>query len=1232
MALKVGELSLDVTANLAPLLRDIAGIRPPKLGVDADTSRATAAIRALTQPLGQAGAGRLAVTADTARAESAIAGVTRQVRAVANERPRVDVDTRDAERSIGGLGDRIKTALAFGGGFKIADTAFNLLGKGIGGVKDAVFGLNSETENVRASFMAFTKSGEQTDAILAQVRQEADKTPFTFTELSRAVASLMPSAKQSGVALMDLTKEAEILGASHPEQGLEGAAFALREAMSGDFTSIVERFDLPRQYIAELKQQGVPNIEIVRRAMQQMGYDGDLVAAMAQTTSGRLSTFQDAIDGLKRRITAPLFNTLSQGLASLSGWLDRNQVAVQRFADLIGAGLQTGFVIARDAVLTFAQALSGNWTDAPGIVGVHRVVGNLGLVIRDVVFPAVQAFVGFVTDTALPALGQFGQWVMTNVVPALADLGTFLRGTVLPALGDLGTWLQANVLPAVQQFAQWLGQNLPPVLAAIGDYIQTTILPALERFGAWFRSDALPAIQSFAAAVRQFFEDQIVPAIERVASDVLPMLAAAWQQISTEILPTVQAIAEGVQRNFQLVAGFIEAHGAQIQAIISRAWEFVHDTIQNALTVITGVITLAMNLIQGDWSGAWDSIKQILSGVWAIIQTNIGLALEAIKTALSLAWTAIQSGAKGAWDAIAGVITGAWNGLQSFVDGAKDALRAAAIWAWERVRDTVGGVWDAITSAVTGAWNGVQRFVDGARDALRSSLIWAYEQVRDAVGGVWSAISSAVQSAWNGVQQFVDGAKSALKSALLWPYEQARDLVGGVWNTISSNVQSGWNGVATWLDNAKTGVKNAILWPFEQARDAIGGIMGAFKSNLAGPFNSAADGISGFIGHLADAVNWVSGKLGLGDIINKGGMIQIPHFAAGGVAPGGPIIAGERGPELLMPPEGTRVFSKRETVAIFRALGNTGQPQGVPVGLPGQPLGLGGFPGIGDIVGGIRDKAEDAVGAIRDVVSKGAEWLVNQALSTFGVSLDLAEPFAGVGKALFTKLVDGLKSGIADLVKQVKDALPAPPGGGGGGEPSNYPGGNAVLDMALRTPGVYMWCEKFVGDVMQRLGLNYSRAGSAEEHAHMQPLSPGLGPAGAVVFFPWDTYGHVAFSGGNGQIFGTLNTPSGTGWSSPGGWQPYGWTTNPRDKGGWITEPVIGVGLRTGETWSIAERQPEYVVPPDQIGHGGEAHTTVINLGGITVQAAPGADGYEQGRQAGYGFRDALIRSGYNVG
>jgi DNA repair exonuclease SbcCD ATPase subunit len=52
---------------------------------------------------------------------------------------------------------------------------------------------------------------------------------------------------------------------------------------------------------------------------------------------------------------------------------------------------------------------------------------------------------------------------------------------------------------------------------------------------------------------------------------------------------------------------------------------------------------------------------------------------------------------------------------------------------------------------------------------------------------------------------------------------------------------------------------------------------------------------------------------------------------------------------------------------------------------------------------------------------------------------------------------------------------------------------------------------------------------------------------------------------------------------------------NPRAAGGWVSEPVIGVGLRSGESYSFGERESEYVTPKSKMG-GGSAPNVSVNV------------------------------------
>jgi hypothetical protein len=217
---------------------------------------------------------------------------------------------------------------------------------------------------------------------------------------------------------------------------------------------------------------------------------------------------------------------------------------------------------------------------------------------------------------------------------------------------------------------------------------------------------------------------------------------------------------------------------------------------------------------------------------------------------------------------------------------------------------------------------------------------------------------------------------------------------------------------------------------------------------------------------------------------------------------------------------------------------------------------------------------------------------------------DMAEGAATLMKNAVTDAFKEIFAGLKSK-EQVPQGAPVGPGSGGAGD---YQGGNYIIDMAQNTPGTYMWCEKFVGDVMARLGLNYWRAPSAIAHARAQPLNPGYGPTGSIQFYDWDDAGHVAFNvDGNGTVFGTLDTATGTGFARIG-LPSLGWTQNPRWSGGPINEPVMGRGLWTNQSYSFGEHGPEYVVPQgSRVGGSGGGITLQGDIY-VTVETQPGQD------------------------
>lgn len=182
--------------------------------------------------------------------------------------------------------------------------------------------LNSNLQVATGTFEVFTKSAKTAKEIVSSLRNEADRTPFDTAEMIDAGKALISSAKGSNAELMKLIKTAEVLAALQPEQGLKGAAFSIKEALGGDYQSLIERFNIGRTQVNKLKDQGLSGIALVNKALKQMGAGPELVTKLADTFEGRKSTVISFADELKRIAGEPVFDKLSTSFQGLIDYMD----------------------------------------------------------------------------------------------------------------------------------------------------------------------------------------------------------------------------------------------------------------------------------------------------------------------------------------------------------------------------------------------------------------------------------------------------------------------------------------------------------------------------------------------------------------------------------------------------------------------------------------------------------------------------------------------------------------------------------------------------------------------------------------------------------------------------------------------------------------------------------------------------------------------------------------------
>lgn len=638
-----------------------------------------------------------------------------------------------ASSGLGKISDALGSIGRLAGGVALGGVV--ALGGGLAAAVGSGLSFNNTLEQTTAKMIAFTGSQEEAGKVLDMVRSRAAKTPFAFNEMADAAAAFLPLSKQTGVALEEYISQAEVLAALNPAEGLAGAAFALREAAGGDFLSIIERFNLPKQRLMELKAQGVPALEAVKTALAEMGVDASLVAGLGETMSGRWSTFQDTLQGLAATATSGLFDGMKDSLVGVQSVLDANSESLNAMAaaigERLGAALQgtitfitgtviPGFVLLRDVWGDFADGFSEG-----GIVGGLSALIDRLTAIFPILAPIntlVQQFAdawfqaGGAAEMFAPQI-QMVQEVVALVLATMQERFNALLGVV------------QSVLPTIQSIVMSVFGIISGFLQEHGASILTTLM------GAWTTvQGAITQAITIVGSVVQTGLQVVAAFLQQHGAEIQSVLGMAWQTIQLAIEVVMAAIQNVIMPTLAAIAGFINSHSEEILAVLSGAWNLIHAAIQTALNLIQGVLRTALALLKGDWEGAWNEVKTTATTLWNDIKNVVEVAINNVKTTIDTVLPLIQSAVETVWNTIKSTAETAWESIRSTVE--------------TKIGEVLAIV-QALPGQITGALSGLAAdlvavgadMIQGLIDGIRSI------DVGSVLGGIVSGAVDAAKAA-----------------------------------------------------------------------------------------------------------------------------------------------------------------------------------------------------------------------------------------------------------------------------------------------------------------------------------------------------------------------------------------------------------------------------------------------------------------------------------------------------
>jgi hypothetical protein len=806
-----------------------------------------------------------------------------------------------AQRALTGFSQRMAHAgggvLGLGRDLGLATIGLQGLASGARGAFGALFGGNVAIENVRAQLLAFTKSGEQADKILADIRSEAAKTPFAFNEMAAATASLLPASKQSGVALMDLVKQAEILAAVNPAEGLEGAAFALREALSGDFTSIIERFNLPRQRLNELKEQGVPAMEAISIAMKEMGIDASIVSNMANTATGRWSTFVDTLNTIKDTALRRTFELLSGALVPLQAWLDANNERLTELAELAGERLAAGLRRFGRWLLRIVRAVKTG-------VEAFRDLRSKGV---DPLRAAFMAFRQVVTRGDDPTgLSRFSDQVervvavITRLAPVIWRLaiGTFRTLTTIVGVLVKHLDLVAPVVVGLTTSFLLFYKVIPAIQAARAALIALRV--SLLAVSPWFLviagAGALFALayETNWLGIRDITNKAVGWIVKQFRRFVAILKGGKGLHGAIADLPKpLQKLAIAARRVVVLFDDLLHGRWGELQ----RDWEMlgrtfgnlfksiglerfgteIKRTFRDVASLIAHVVDLVDDLVHGRWREVWGDLGRIAVDLFHLFVDRFRLAIALVRDLFDLI----------PWGKVGNAL---WNGLKGavrfmvetdlpwlVVQGARlfKAVRDGMTEFWaDKVRpwlgDRVAAIVKAIATRFRLIYNTGRDIISQLWTGMASLANWLFNQVWDLIQRcVVNPAMAFYNSMWFAgryvMEGFIDGFKSKFEGLIAaaqlaknlieqykGPIEKDKVLLRPHGRAIMGGLIASMMGEMPALQRAMGEVTRAI---------AAGGAMSFGAQRLSPVAESAVAGGAGGIREIHHHHNWGRGAI-----------------------------------------------------------------------------------------------------------------------------------------------------------------------------------------------------------------------------------------------------------------------------------------------------------------------------------------------------------------------------------
>lgn len=379
------------------------------------------------------------------------------------------------------------------------------IGTAVGAAKilDATIGEAMRYEQSEVLVTAIFDDKKASNQYQEMIKKMAEASPILDTSNMMAGSKALLGVTKDLPTLEKAWKIAEKLSIMDPEQGLQGAVYAMKELASGDGVSMAERFEMPKSVVNDIKNLNFEDqLAAMQKYLDKTGITNKTIDAMGNTTIAKWNQVKEKTTSIFRAMGESSNGVLNESMTKLLSVLDNG--TFDKVANLAGTALASVVSNVTNAIasLDFTKVAAGIETTINFVNESMQLVFDIGKKIAEnwdnvsvVVVAAGAAFVAFKTIMAGMTIISAITTLMTAYKVALglttaAQAGLNLAmlanpiGLVIAAIAGLvaagvllyKNWdtVKAKTLALWEQIKQGKGAIFL-VLGPVGQLIKTAI-------------------------------------------------------------------------------------------------------------------------------------------------------------------------------------------------------------------------------------------------------------------------------------------------------------------------------------------------------------------------------------------------------------------------------------------------------------------------------------------------------------------------------------------------------------------------------------------------------------------------------------------------------------------------------------------------------------------------------------------------------------------------------------